>query len=63
MASDAVFLKNVNVWKTFLISIVLVYDLLEHLTGISLYLFWLFTGLGSIRTALPLFLETRRISR
>ena len=45
IANNAIFSKNVNVQKTFLISIVHVCDLLECLTGIPLYMFQLLAGL------------------
>lgn len=44
IASNTAFSKNANVHKTFLFSIVLVYDLLEYLTGISQNVFQLFAG-------------------
>jgi hypothetical protein len=44
IASNTIFAKNMNVHKTFLVSVVLVYDLLECLTGIPLHVFQLFAG-------------------
>ena len=44
IASNAVFSKNANVQKTFLVSIVHAYNLFEHLTGILLDVFQLVTG-------------------
>jgi hypothetical protein len=44
-ASNTIFPKSANVQKTFRISIVLLYDLVEPLIGISLHVFPLFTRL------------------
>jgi hypothetical protein len=43
IASNTIFLKNMDVDKT-LVSIILVYNLLKCLTGIPLHVFWLFAG-------------------
>ena len=42
ITSNTIFSQNTNTQKTFLVSIVFVYDPLEHLTSIPLDMFWLF---------------------